>query len=129
MHRDQGRGPQGDLGITEVVYGSSPSARPSPSWPAGRGHRPNRNTVNVFEGQQLMAGGKFDPGAAVREINRELQTAKRSRPSAPNWNEITRAICGPYMFLPVDTPHIDAGLDLAKTITEKNQVALRNPCD
>ena len=32
-------------------------------------------------------------------------------------------------YLPVDTAHVDDDLDLAKAITEKNLMALRNPCD
>ena len=75
-----------------------------------------------------MVGGEFDRSAAVREINSELQTAKRSRPT-PNWDEITRAICGLDTPLPVLTAHIDADLNPAKAITEKNLVALRNPCN
>ena len=58
-----------------------------------------------------MFGGEFDPSAAVREINRALQTARHSRP-ALNWDEITRAICGLYTSLPVDSAYIGGKLDL-----------------
>ena len=75
-----------------------------------------------------MFGGKFDPSAAVREIGRALQTAKRSW-SALNWDEFTRAICGLYTPLSVDTAYIGAGLDLTKAIPEKDLMALRDPRD
>ena len=65
--------------------GFPPSAKP----PGNR--RPSRNTANAIGGQQPVAGGKFDPSAAVHEINRALQTTKRSR-SALSSDETTRAI-------------------------------------
>ena len=76
-----------------------------------------------------MASGVFKPSAAVRETNRALQPARRSR-STLNWDEITSAICGPYTSFPVDSAYIDGELDLAKATTKKSIIALvRNPCD
>ena len=70
-----------------------------------------------------MVGGEVNPSVAVREINRALETSRRSW-ATPNWDEITRAICGLYTFLPVNSAYIDGELDLAKAITEKNEMAL-----
>ena len=75
-----------------------------------------------------MAGEGFDPSAAVCEINRALQTVRRSR-STLNWDEITGAICGLYTSHPVNSAYIDGELDLSKAIAEKSKMALRNPCD
>ena len=98
------------------------------AWAPSGNRKPNRNILDVIEGQQLTVAGEFDPSAAVCEINRALQTAKRSRPT-PNWDEISRALCGFYTTLPARSAYIDGELDLAKAITDKNKSALRNPCD
>ena len=90
--------------------------------------RPNRNITSAIGGQQFVVGGEFDPSAAVRELNRALQNAKRSRPT-PNWGERTRTIFGLYTPLPVTFAYIDGKFDLAKAITEKNKMALQNPCE
>ena len=87
----------------------------------------NRNSIDVIEGQQLMAGGKFDPSAAVREIRRVLQTARRSR-SALDTDKITREICGLYTSLPVETAYVDGDLGTAKAVNEKSKMALQNSC-
>ena len=98
------------------------------AWAPSGNRKLNRNIINAIGGQRLVVGGDFVPSAAVREINRALQTAKHSR-STLNWDEITRAIYGLYNSLPVNSAYIDGELDLAKAITEKNKMALRNPCD
>ena len=64
-----------------------------------------------------MAGGEFDPSAAVLEINRAPRTAKRSR-STPNWDETARSTCGLYTTLSVNSTYIDGELELAEAITE-----------
>ena len=98
------------------------------AWAPSGNRKLNRDITNAIEGQRLIAGREFDPSAAIHEINRALKTARRSR-STLNWDEITRALCGIYTALPVHSAYIDDELDLAKAITDKNNTALRNPCD
>ena len=69
----------------------------------------NRKIVNAVNGQQLMAGGKFDASLAVREINKALQIA--------------------YSYIPGGAAYTNTVLGLAKAISEKNQVLLQNPSD
>ena len=45
----------------------------------------------------------------------------------PSWEGITRAICGLYTSLTVNSAYIDGELDLAKAAAEKSKMALRNP--
>ena len=85
------------------------------AWAPSGSRKPNRSITSAIEGQRLMAGGEFDPSAAVRKIDMALQTAKRSRPTL-NWDEISREICGLYTTLPVNSAFIDRELDLAKAI-------------
>ena len=73
--------------------------------PSGN-RKPNRDIINVIKGQRLVDGGEFDPSAAVRETNRALKTAKRSR-SALYWDEIRRKICGLCTPLPINSAYID----------------------
>ena len=58
----------------------------SGAWAPSGNRRPNRKIASMVEGLQLMVCEKFDPSAAMRDINRALQTAKRSW-SAFNWGE------------------------------------------
>ena len=76
--------PKEGLSVIEAVYGVFPVGQAiavlgCEAWAPSGNHRPNRNTANAIEGKQLMTGRKFDPSATVREINKALQTAKRSR--------------------------------------------------
>ena len=121
------------LSAVEAVYGVFPFGQALAvlargAWAPSGNCKLNRSTLDVIESQKLVAAGEFDPKAAVREIGRALQTAKRSR-STPNCDEISRALCGLYNSLPVRSAFIDCGLDLAKAITDKKKVALRIPCD
>ena len=117
------------LGVVETVYGVFPVGQALAvlargAWAPSGNRRLNRNIPYVIEGQQLTVAGEFDPSAAVREISRALQMAKRSRP-ALNWDGISSALCGLYTALPVCTAYIDGELDLAKAITNKRK---RWPC-
>ena len=121
------------LSVAETEYGGfsvgkAIAALARGAWAPSSNLKLNRGIINVTEGQRLLAGGELDPSAAVREVHRALQTTRRSR-STLNWGEITRAICGLYTSLPVNSASIDGELDLAKAIAEKNKIALRNPCD
>ena len=130
MRRPPGE-PQRRRGCVRRVLrrpGSRRTGKWGGAWAPSGNRKLNRNILGVIEGQQLTVAGEFDPSPAVREINRALQTAKRSR-STLNWDEISRALCGLYTTLPVCSAYIDAELDLAKAITDKNKLALRNPCD
>ena len=89
--------------IAKVVCGlfpvdQAPAVLARGAWAPSGNRKLNRSILDVIEGQRLMAGGGYDPSAAVREINRALQTAKRSR-STPNWDEITRALCSLFTAL------------------------------
>ena len=121
------------LGVVEAVYrvlpiGQALAVLARGAWAPSSNRKLNRSILGAIEGQQRMAAGEFDPSAAVREINRSLQTYRRSR-SALNWDEIARALCGLYTTLPVRSAYIDGELDLAKAIADKRKLALRKPCD
>ena len=72
--------------------------------PSGN-RKPNRNIINATEGKRTTVGRELVRSAAVREVNRALQTTKRCR-SALKWEEITRAFCGLYTTLPVHSAYI-----------------------
>ena len=121
------------LSVAEAVYGApligqAIAILPRVEWAPSGNRKLNRNTINVIEGQRLVVGEVFNSSTAVCEINRALQTVRRSR-STPNSDEITRTICGIYTPLPFDSVSIDGEPVLAKSIAEKKKMALRNPCD
>ena len=65
------------LRTVEAVYGVFPVGQPPVvlargAWAPSGSRKPNKNILDVIEGQQLMVAGEFDPSAAVREINRAL---------------------------------------------------------
>lgn len=59
------------------------------AWAPPKSQKLNQRTVKVVNSQRLMIDGKSDHSAAVREINRAPQAAKRSR-SALDWDETTQ---------------------------------------
>ena len=68
------------LSIVEAVCGAFPVGQALAvlargAWAPSGNRKPDRNITNVIEGQEPLFVGEFDPSAAVRKINRALQSA------------------------------------------------------
>ena len=69
--------PYVSLSAVEAVYGVFPVGQALAvlargAWAPSGNRKLNRNIPGAIESQQLAVAGKFDPSAAVREINRAL---------------------------------------------------------
>ena len=124
--------PEVGLSVVEAVCGVFPVGQAIAVLASGArapsGNRKlNRNITYAIEGQRSWSAGSLirAPLSARSTVRYKPPGAAGPRPTGMR----SRAICGLYTSLPVNSAYIDGELDLAKAIAEKNKMALRNPCD